>query len=337
MRAYRVLAALWLHPGVNSCFFLGSSILPGRPKSWWVPAVCFLCWSWLYMFFIPNSSNVYWTPTVCRPMLSVGGGTETTQLQFLSHGCSEPSGRAEQKSTEQQLHKAERVTGDIHISSGEARWKVECFMVWVLLKCLSCSSRNQFPLPISETQAPGLRVKVPYQATQHGVKAWQCLRGSLNRELCRLSATGHAPKIFQEPKAGIQCTRFIMLSLFSCSVVSNFLWPHGQQHALPGVCSTHGVCSNSCLLSQWCHPTISSSVVLVFSRLQSFPASGSFPMSQFFASGGQSIGVSASTSVLPMKIQNWFPLGWTGWISLQSKGLQHHSSKESILWRSAAL
>ena len=229
MRAYRVLAALWLHPGVNSCFFLGSSILPGRPKSWWVPAVCFLCWSWLYMFFIPNSSNVYWTPTVCRPMLSVGGGTETTQLQFLSHGCSEPSGRAEQKSTEQQLHKAERVTGDIHISSGEARWKVECFMVWVLLKCLSCSSRNQFPLPISETQAPGLRVKVPYQATQHGVKAWQCLRGSLNRELCRLSATGHAPKIFQEPKAGIQCTRFIMLSLFSCSVVSNFLWPRGLQ------------------------------------------------------------------------------------------------------------
>ena len=73
---------------------------------------------------------------------------------------------------------------------------------------------------------------------------------------------------------------------------------------------------NSCPLSQWCHPTISSSV------LQSFPASGSFPVSQLFTSDGQSIGVSASTSVLPMNIQNWFPLGWTGWISLQSKGLK---------------
>ena len=96
--------------------------------------------------------------------------------------------------------------------------------------------------------------------------------------------------------------------------------------------------SNSCPLRWWCHPTISSSVV-PFSRLQSFPASGSFPMSQFFASGGQSTGVSASASVLPMNIQDWFPLRWTGWISLQSQGLssllQHHSSKASILQRSA--
>ena len=79
--------------------------------------------------------------------------------------------------------------------------------------------------------------------------------------------------------------------------------------------------SNSCLLSWWCHPTISSSVVPFSSHLQSFPAWGSFPVSQFFTSRGQSIGVSASASVLPMNIQNWFPLGWTGWISLQSKGL----------------
>ena len=84
---------------------------------------------------------------------------------------------------------------------------------------------------------------------------------------------------------------------------------------------TPKVYSNSCLLSRWCHPTISSSVVPFSSRLQSFPASGTFQMSQFFASGAQSIGVSASTSVLPMNIQDWFPLGWTGWISLQSKGL----------------
>ena len=90
---------------------------------------------------------------------------------------------------------------------------------------------------------------------------------------------------------------------------------------LPFPSPTPGACSNSCPPSQWCHPTISSSVVPFSSCLQSFPASGSFQMSQFFASGGQSIGVSASASVLPMNIQDWFPLGWTGWISLQSKGL----------------
>jgi len=98
-------------------------------------------------------------------------------------------------------------------------------------------------------------------------------------------------------------------------------------------------CSNSCPSSWWCHPTISSSFIPFSSHLQSFPASGSFPMSQFFASGGQSIGVSASASVLPMNIQDLFPLELTAWISLQSKGhsslLQCHSSKASILWCSA--
>ena len=98
-------------------------------------------------------------------------------------------------------------------------------------------------------------------------------------------------------------------------------------------------CSNSCPSSQWCPPTISSFVVPFSSCPQSFPKSGSFQTSQLFASGSQSIGVSASTSVLPMNTQDWFPLGWTGWISLQSKGLkslpQHHSSKGSILRRSA--
>ena len=93
------------------------------------------------------------------------------------------------------------------------------------------------------------------------------------------------------------------------------------------------------LSSRWCHPTISSFVSPFSSCLQSFPASGSFPVSWFFTSGGQSIGGSASASVLPMDIQDWFPLGWTGWISLQSKGLwsllQHHSSKASILRCSA--
>ena len=108
---------------------------------------------------------------------------------------------------------------------------------------------------------------------------------------------------------------------FSRSVVSNSLQPHRLQHArLPCPSPTPGVYSNSCPLSQWCHPTLSSSVDPFFSHLQSFPASGSFPMSQLFASGGENIWVSASKSVLPMNIQDWFPLGWTGWISLQSKG-----------------
>ena len=117
---------------------------------------------------------------------------------------------------------------------------------------------------------------------------------------------------------------------FSCSVMSNSLWPHGLQHArLPCPSPTPGACSNSCPLSQWCHPTTSSSVILFFCP-QSFPASVSFPMSQFFTSGGQSIGASASTSVLPMNIQDWFPLGLTGWISLQSKGLSRVFSNTTV-------
>ena len=103
---------------------------------------------------------------------------------------------------------------------------------------------------------------------------------------------------------------------FSHSVMPNFLQPHGLQNARPPCPPTPGVCSNSCPSSQWCYPTISSSVVSS-SHLQSFPASGSFPMSQFFASGGQSIGVSASASVLPMNIQDWYPFKSVGWISLQ--------------------
>ena len=109
---------------------------------------------------------------------------------------------------------------------------------------------------------------------------------------------------------------------FSRSVVSNSLWPHGPQHTrLPCPSPTPGAYSNSCPLSWWCHPTISSSVIPFSSCLQSFPASGSFLMNQLFASDGQSIGVSASALALPMTIQDWFPLGWTGWISLQFKGL----------------
>ena len=127
----------------------------------------------------------------------------------------------------------------------------------------------------------------------------------------------------------------VRLVQFSHSVMSDSLWCYGLQHARPPCPSpTPRLYSNSCPLSQWCHPTISSSVVPFSSCLQSFPVSGSFQMSQFFASGGQSIGVSASASVLPMNIQDWFPLGWTGLISFKSL-LQHHSSKTSILWHSA--
>ena len=109
---------------------------------------------------------------------------------------------------------------------------------------------------------------------------------------------------------------------FSRSVVSNSLRPHGLQHTrLPCPSPTPGAYSNSFPSSQWCHPTISSSVVPFSSHFQSFPSSGSFPMSQFFPSVALSIGVSASASVLPMNIQDWFPLGLTGLISLESKGL----------------
>ena len=108
---------------------------------------------------------------------------------------------------------------------------------------------------------------------------------------------------------------------FSHSVVSDSLQPHEPQHTRPPCPSpTPGACSNSCLLSQWCHPIMSSSVIPFSSCLRSFPASGSFSMSQLFASGGQNIGASTSASVFPMNIQDWFPLGWTSWISLQSKG-----------------
>ena len=115
--------------------------------------------------------------------------------------------------------------------------------------------------------------------------------------------------------------QYSKLVQFSRSIVSNSLWPHGLQHPRPPCPSpTPGAYPNSCPSSQWYHPTISSSVIPFSFCLQSFPASGAFPVSQFFASGGQGIGVSTSTSVLPTNIQDWFPLGLTGWISLLSKG-----------------
>ena len=118
---------------------------------------------------------------------------------------------------------------------------------------------------------------------------------------------------------------------FSRLVVSNSLWPHESQHTRPPCPSpTPGVYPNSCGSSQWCYPAISSSIVPFSSCPQSLPASGSFPMSQLFAWGGQSTRVSASASVLPMNIQDWSPLGWTGWTSLQSKGLSRVFSNTTV-------
>ena len=118
---------------------------------------------------------------------------------------------------------------------------------------------------------------------------------------------------------------------FSCSVVSDSLWPHELQHARPPCPSPiPRIHPNPCPLSWWCHPAISSSVVPFSSYLQSFPTSGSFQINQLFTLGGQNIGVSASTSVLPMNTQDWSPLGWTGWISLLSKGLSRVFSNTTV-------
>ena len=147
------------------------------------------------------------------------------------------------------------------------------------------------------------------------------------------------------PNADLHFQLVISISVqFSLSVMSNSLRPHGLQHArLPCPSPISRAYSNSCPLSWWCHPTISSSVIPFSSCLQSFPASGSFQMSQFFVSGGQSIGVSASASVPPMNIQEWFPLGWAGWTSMLSKEFSRvfsnitvqsiHSSVLSFLYR----
>ena len=118
---------------------------------------------------------------------------------------------------------------------------------------------------------------------------------------------------------------------FHHSVVSDSLWPHESQHTRPPCpLPSPGVHSDSCPSSPWCHPAISSSVIPFSSCPQSFPASGAFPMSQLFATGGLSIGISASTSILPMNTQDWSPLGWTGWISLQSKGLSRVFSNTTV-------
>jgi len=170
---------------------------------------------------------------------------------------------------------------------------------------------------------------------------------SANLESSAMATGLEKVSFHSNPKEG-QCQKIFKLLYssvqFSRSIVSDSLRPHESQHTRPPCPSpTPGVHSNSRPLSRWCHPAISSSVIPFSSCPQSFPASESFPMSQLFTWGGQSIGVSTSTSVLPMNTQDWSPLEWTGWISLQSKGLSRvfsnsfelSSSKASILQHSA--
>ena len=166
----------------------------------------------------------------------------------------------------------------------------------------------------------------------------QCLVGKIPWRRERLPTPVFWPREFHglySPRVTKKSdtTEWLPLSflLFSHSVVSDSLRPHGlQNHRLPCPSPTPGACSDSCPLSQWCHPATSSCVISLSSSPQSFPASGSFLMSQFFASGGQSSGVSASASVLLMNIQDWFPLGFTGWISLLSKGLSRVFSSTTV-------
>ena len=163
--------------------------------------------------------------------------------------------------------------------------------------------------------------KVVLAGSEHSTAIWG------GRKLAEGAARA-ASSIQQWWKRGCEHKRLL---LFSCSALPDFLWPHGLQHArLPCPSPSPGACSNSCPLSQWCHPNISSSAVPFSSCLQSFPASGSFPMSQIFASGGQCIGASALASVLPMNNQGWFSSGLTGLISWLSKGLSRVCSSTTV-------
>ena len=132
-------------------------------------------------------------------------------------------------------------------------------------------------------------------------------------------------------KSSLSVSFSVHIQFSVAQLCPNSLWLRGLQHTrLPCPSPPPEACSNSCPWSSWCHPTISSSIVPFFSFLQSFPASGSFPINQFFVSGGQSIGAPTSSSVLPMNILDWLPLGLTGLISLQSKGLSRVFSNTTV-------
>ena len=174
------------------------------------------------------------------------------------------------------------------------------------LESISTTSDDTTLMAESREELKSLLMKVKEESEKSGLK--------LNIQKTKIMASG--------PISSVQVSR---------SIMSHFLWPHELQHArFPCPSPSPGVCSNSCPLSWWSHRTASSFVIPFASCFHSFPASGSSPMSQLFAAGGQNIGVSVSVTVLPMNIQDWFPLGWTGWISLQAKGLSRVFSNTTV-------
>ena len=186
---------------------------------------------------------------------------------------------------------------------------------------------------------PGFLIKIYDLITKYYLKYTNLYTRKKVKKLCMYLLTYAKRKKWRMNKPETNELSYLTVQ-FSCSVMSDSLQPHGLWHArLPCPSPTPRAYSNSCPLSWWCHPSISSSVFPFSFYLQSLPASGSFPMSQFFALGGQSIGSFSFSSVLPMSIQDWFALGWTGWIFLHSKGLSRVSSKTtskvSILRHSA--
>ena len=199
------------------------------------------------------------------------------------------------------------------------RVRVDAFL---LLYCPGCGYCHHCCWRCCNSQQLGVKREMSYSSTCHrfaNVQATLALFGAFGTSCVYLPWEKGLVSSLHE-RALSDSVQFIAQSCLT-------LQPHGQKHSrLPCPSPTPG----ACLLSQWCHPNISSSVIPLCSCLQSFPASGSFDMSQFFSSGGRSIGVSASASVLPMNIQDWFPLGWTGCISLQSKGLSRVFSNSTV-------
>ena len=200
-------------------------------------------------------------------------------------------------------------------------WNIELKGMWCMRQCKSvCNTGNPGSIPWSGS-FPGEGHINPLQ--------YSCLENPMDRGAWQVKV--HAVAESDTTEWIILFFFYFSSVQFSRSVVSDSLWPHELQHARPPCPSpTPGVHSNSCPSSRWCHPAISSSVIPFSSRPQSLPASESFPMSQLFAWGGQSTGVSALVSFLPKNTQDWSPSEWTGWISLQSKGLSRVFSNTTV-------